>query len=267
MKGKIRYFIIIVFLFFFLFPIVWIVLTSFKSPGEFLSHPPKWIPREPRLTHYFAVARLGGYHALKNTLIVSSLTTVIAVLLGTPCAYSLARFNTGGRNLAFWFLSHRMLPPITVAFPMFLLFRALGWIDTYQVLITVHLTFTLPYVIWMMRGFFRDIPLDIEESAQIDGCTPWQTFIHITLPLAAPGLVATAIFCFIFSWCELLFGLVLSRTEVVPLSVQLPRYFGQQMTFWGEIGALSTLSMLPIFALTLFAQKFLVRGLTLGAIK
>lgn len=267
MKGWVRYVVLGAALVFFLFPIVWIILTSFKNPGEFLSHPPKWIPRQPNLTHYFAVAQLGGYKALKNTLVVSSLTTLVSIILGTPCAYSLARFRTGGKNLAFWFLSHRMLPPITVAFPVFLLFRSLGWIDTYQALILTHLTFTLPYVIWMMRSFFKDVPIEIEESAQIDGCSYWQIFSKIALPLSAPGLVATAVFCFIFSWCELLFGLVLSRTEVVPLSVQLPRYFGQQMVFWGEIGALSTLSMLPIFALTLFMQKFLVRGLTLGAVK
>uniref|UniRef100_A0A7V4TK81 Carbohydrate ABC transporter permease n=1 Tax=Candidatus Caldatribacterium saccharofermentans TaxID=1454753 RepID=A0A7V4TK81_9BACT len=267
MKSRLRYVLLAVALVFFLFPITWIILTSFKVPEEFLAHPPKWIPKRPTLTHYVSVSNLGGYRALKNTLVIASFATAISIALGTPCAYSLARFNVGGKNLPLWFLSHRMLPPITVAFPAFLLFRSLGWIDTYQAIVTMHLTANLPYVIWMMRSFFKDIPVEIEESAQIDGCSIFQVFWKISLPLSAPGLIATAIFCFTFSWCELLFGLVLSRTEVVPLSVQLPRYFGQQMTFWGEIGALSTLSMLPIFTLVLLMQKFLVRGLTLGAIK
>jgi multiple sugar transport system permease protein len=267
MKGRIRYVILVLALIFFLFPIFWIIMTSFKIPEEFLSHPPRWIPRQPTFAHYVSVSGLGGYETLKNTMVIATFATLISIVLGTLCAYGLARFNVGGKNLPLWFLSQRMFPPITVAFPAFLLFRSLGWIDTYQAIDTMHLTAHLPYVIWMMRSFFRDIPVEIEESAQIDGCSIFQVFWKITLPLSAPGIIATAIFCFTFSWCELLFGLVLSRTEVVPLSVQLPRYFGQQMTFWGEIGALSTLSMLPIFTLVLLTQKFLVRGLTLGAIK
>jgi multiple sugar transport system permease protein len=147
------------------------------------------------------------------------------------------------------------------------MFRALRWVDTYQALIIVNLTFTLPYTVWMMRSFFQEIPVEIEESALVDGASPLGAFQYIAVPLAAPGLIATGVFVFIFSWTEFFFALCLTQTRVVPLAVYLPNFFGKQMIMWGEVGAISTIAIVPLFVLSLLVQRYLVRGLTLGAIK
>lgn len=267
LRAMPKYLVLALALIFFLFPIIWIALTSFKLPEEYLRHPPVWIPRSPTLAHFRAVLQLGGYDALAKSLIVASFSTLLALATGCPAAYSLARYRTGGKHLPFWILSQRMLPPIAVVFPVFLLFREIGWIDTYQALILMYLTFNLPYVVWMMRGFFAEIPVEIEESAFVDGCSVPQTIVRITLPLSAPGLIATATFCFIFSWSEFIFALVLSRTNMLTLPLFLSHLFGKMMVFWGEIGAVSVIAMLPIFLLSLMVQRYLVRGLTMGAVK
>jgi multiple sugar transport system permease protein len=139
--------------------------------------------------------------------------------------------------------------------------------DTYQALIILHLTFNLPYAVWMMRSFFMEIPIELEEAALVDGCSPYTAFRNIALPLAAPGMIATGIFCFVFSWSEFFFGVTLTQTKVVPLAVYLPNFFGKQMVMWGEVGALSTLAVVPLFLVSIFVQRYLVRGLTLGALK
>ncbi len=159
------------------------------------------------------------------------------------------------------------MPPVAVIFPFLLVFKTLKWVDTYQALIIVYLTFNLPYAVWMMRGFFQEIPKVIEESALVDGCTPFGTYWRIALPLATPGLVATGVFCFIFSWSEFFFAVTLTRSDAVTLSVHLANFFGKMMVMWGEVGALSVMAMIPLFFLSFVVQRYLVRGLTLGAVK
>jgi multiple sugar transport system permease protein len=187
--------------------------------------------------------------------------------VGCPAAYSMARFRTGGRHFAFWILSQRMLPPIAVVFPVFLLFRTLGWVDTYQGLTLLYAAFNTPYVIWMMRGYFREVPVEVEESALVDGASTLRVFWSITLPLASAGLIATAAFTFIFSWNEFLFAVILTRAKVVTVPVAMAGYFGSQSSFWGEAGALAILASAPVFVLSILVQKYLTRGLTLGAVK
>jgi multiple sugar transport system permease protein len=262
-----RYVITAVVLIFFMFPIFWIVMTGFKSGAEFLHSPPVWFPAQPHLETFLRVIEVGGLNALKNSLIISSFSTLLALSIGSLAAYGLARYRTGGDNLPFYILSQRFMPPVAVIFPFLLMFKALKWIDTLQALVIVHLTFNLPYAVWMMRSFFIEIPVEVEESALVDGCTPIGAFRHVALPLAAPGLVATGVFCFIFSWSEFFFGVCLTQTKAVPLAVYLPMFFGKQMIMWGEVGALSLLAMIPLFLMSLFVQRYLVRGLTLGAIK
>jgi multiple sugar transport system permease protein len=160
-----------------------------------------------------------------------------------------------------------MLPPIAVVFPVFLMFRVVGWVDTYQGLTLLYAAFNTPYVIWMMRGYFRDVPREIEESALVDGASVLRVFWLITLPLASAGLIATAVFTFIFSWNEFLFAVVLTRAQVVTVPVAMSAYFGSQSTFWGEAGALSVVASAPVFVLSFLVQKYLTRGLTLGAVK
>jgi multiple sugar transport system permease protein len=179
----------------------------------------------------------------------------------------MARYKVGGDNLPFFILSQRFMPPVAVIFPFLLVFKLLHWMDTVQALIVLYLTFNLPYAVWMMRGFFKEIPVEIEESALVDGCTPLGAFWRIALPLVKPGLVATGVFCLIFSWSEFFFAVCLSRVNAVPLSVYLPNFFGKYTVFWGEIGATSIVAMLPLFILSLVMQRYLVRGLTMGAVK
>jgi len=213
------------------------------------------------------VIETGGLKALGNSFIISTSATVLALLIGSLAAYGLARYKVGGNNLPFYILSQRFIPPVAVIFPFLLVFKALRWMDTYQALILIYMTFNLPYAVWMMRGFFLEIPTEIEESALVDGCSPLGAFWRIALPLASPGLIATGVFCFIFSWTEFFFAVSLTRLAARPLSVFLANYFGKFTVFWGEIGATSILAMLPLFLLSLFVQRYLVRGLTLGAIK
>ena len=161
-----------------------------------------------------------------HSLVIAGASTVPAMFLGTICAYSLARFRTGGEHLGNWIMSQRMVPPITVVFPIFLLYVWLRWVDTYLGIILLYTAFNLPYVIWMMRGYIMDIPRALEEAALVDGCTRWQVIWKVVVPLSRAGLFATAIFTFVFAWNEFLFALVLTRTEVTTYTVQVTHYFG-----------------------------------------
>lgn len=252
---------------FFLFPILWITLTALKS-GEWLyKSPPIWVPPNPTLRHFTMFAASGGLEALANTLLVAGSATLLSLLICSLAAYGLARYRVGGDNLPFYILSQRFVPPAAVIFPFLLLFRALRWMDTAQALITVYLTFNLPYAVWMMRGFFLEVPREIEESALVDGCSPFGAFWRVALPLTAPGLVATGVFCFIFSWTEFFFAVCLTRSRMETMSKFLAHAFGQLEVQWGPIASTSVMAMVPMFLMTLVLQRYLVRGLTLGAVK
>ena len=215
-----------------------------------------------------------GTTELKNSVIIAGSATVLAMLLGTLAAYSLARFNTGGRHLAFWFLSQRMMPPVVFVIPFFLLLRDLGTkvsprigLDSHAALIALYTTAALPFVIWMMRSYFAGVPAEIEESALVDGSTRLGVLWRITLPLTVPGLIATATFAFIFSWTEFLFAVVFTRTNAVTLPVTIAGFTGSQGSNWGQASALAVVATAPVFALGLLVQKHFVRGLTLGAVR
>jgi multiple sugar transport system permease protein len=252
---------------FFVFPIYWLFMISFKTPDEIFSYPPKWYPGQLQLRNYAVLFKDGDAATVWHSLVVAGGSTLIAMFLGTICAYSLARFKTGGEHLANWIISQRMVPPIAVVFPIFLLYVWLGWVDTYVGVILLYTAFNLPYVIWMMRGYILDIPIALEESALVDGCTRWQVIWRVVFPMSRAGLFATAIFTFVFAWNEFLFALVLTRTEVVTYTVQVTHYFGGQSNFWAKISAMSVLGTLPIFIVVAFMQRYLVRGISLGAVK
>jgi multiple sugar transport system permease protein len=268
-----RYVVLAIVLVFCLFPIVWVIAMSVKLPGEYLHNPPIWIPQQPTLVHYRNVMAAKGELALKNSVIIATSATVLTMIVGSLAAYSLARFNTGGRHLAFWLLSQRMMPPVVLVVPFFLLLRNLGQInpslglDSHAALIVLYTVFNLPFVIWMMRSYFESVPPEIEESALVDGSTRLQAFRTITLPLAVPGLIATGSFAFIFSWMEFLFAVVFTRTKAVTLPVAIAGFSGSQGSNWGQASALAVVAMLPVFALALLVQRHFVRGLTLGAIR
>lgn len=252
---------------FFLFPIYWLCMISFKTAEEIFAFPPKWWPSTLQFGNYAVLFKDGDAATVGNSLVIAGASTLVAMFLGTLAAYSLARYRTGGDHLANWILSQRMVPPIAVVFPIFLLYVFLGWVDSYVGLILLYTAFNLPYVIWMMRGYILDIPRALEEAALVDGYTPWQVLWKVVLPMSRAGLFATATFTFVFAWNEFLFALVLTRTEVTTYTVQVTHYFGGQSNFWAKISAMSMLGTLPIFVIVGFLQKYLVRGISLGAVK
>jgi multiple sugar transport system permease protein len=262
-----RYAGIAVLLVFFLFPIYWLFAISFKTADEIFASPPVWVPGSLQLGNYFVLFKDGDAFTVWNSLVTAGLSTVLATMIGGVCAYSLARYRTGGNALASWVLSQRMVPPIVVVFPIFLLYVAFGWIDSYGGLILLYAAFNLPYVIWVMRGYIQDIPVELEEAALVDGCTRLQVLWKVVLPLARGGLFATAVFAFVFAWNDFLFALVLTRTEVTTFPVQVTHYFGGQSNFWAKIAAMSVLGTLPVFVIVVALQRFLVRGISMGAVK
>src|SRR2546430_2655801 len=254
-------------LFFFGFPIYWVLSLAFKSSDEFLTSPPTWWPAHPTLDHFAALAGLNGLLAFKNSLIVASVSMVASVVIGGLAAYSIARFQTGGTNLTFWLLSQRMMPPVVVALPIFLLYRTVHLIDTQIGLIFLYTVFNLPFTVWMLRAYFLELPQEVEDNALVDGCSHFGVLWRIVLPLAAPGVAATAIFAFISSWTEFLLALYLTSTYAVTVPVTLAGWITGQAELIGEISALALLSVVPIFVISLFVQRHFVRGLTMGAVK
>jgi multiple sugar transport system permease protein len=262
-----RYVIAIAITIFFLFPVYWLFAVSLKTPNEIFASPPVWIPGDLQFGNFFVLFRDGDAYTVLNSLIVASVSTALAMFFGTIAGYSLARHRTGGEHLAIWFISQRMIPPVAIVFPIFLLYAMLGWVDTFHGLILLYTAFNLPYVVWMMRGYFEDVPIELEESAMIDGCTRWQALTKVVLPVARNGIFATAVFAFIFAWNDYIFALVLTRTEVTTFTVQVMSYFGAQSTLWAKISAMSVLGTLPIFFAVATMQRYLVRGISMGAIK
>jgi multiple sugar transport system permease protein len=252
---------------FFVFPVYWLFIISFKTPDEIFAFPPVWYPESIQFANYRVLFKDGDAETVWNSLILAGVSTVIAMVLGTMCAYSLVRFKTGGENLAVWIISQRMMPPIAIAFPIFLLYVFFGWVDSFHGLIILYTAFSLPYVIWMMRGYIEDLPLELEESALVDGCTRWEVLWKVVFPMVRSGLFATAVFTFVFAWNDFLFALVLTRTEVITYTVQVTHYFGGQSNFWAKIAAMSVLGTIPVFFTVATLQRYLVRGISMGAVK
>ncbi len=262
-----RYLVAIILTVFFVFPVYWLFIISFKTPDEIFAFPPVWYPESIQFANYKVLFKDGDAVTVWNSLVLAGVSTAIAMVLGTICAYSLVRFKTGGENLAVWIISQRMMPPIAIVFPIFLLYVFFGWVDTYHGLIILYTAFSLPYVIWMMRGYIEDLPLELEESALVDGCTRWEVLWKVVFPMVRSGLFATAVFTFVFAWNDFLFALVLTRTEVVTYTVQVTHYFGGQSNFWAKIAAMSVLVTIPVFFAVATLQRYLVRGISMGAVK
>ena len=262
-----RYLLALILVVIFVFPVYWLFIISFKTPDEIFAFPPVWYPKSLQLANYMVLFKDGDAATVGNSLILASVSTFFAMIFGTIAAYSLARFKTGGENLAVWIISQRMMPPVAIVFPLFLLYVWLGWVDSYVGLIVLYTAFSLPYVIWMMRGYIEDIPLELEESALVDGCSRWEVLWKVVFPMARSGLFATAVFTFVFAWNDFLFALVLTRTEVTTYTVQVTHYFGGQSNLWAKIAAMSVLGTIPVFFTVAVMQRYLVRGISMGAVK
>jgi multiple sugar transport system permease protein len=255
-------------LLFLLIPLYWMFITSIKPSNDYLAVPPVWFPDEPTLLHYTAALyAYRGLDGLLNSLIIATAATILSAFFGTLMAYSLARFNTGGQHLSFWVLSQRFLPPIAVVLPIFLIYRWLRLNDTHVGLIIAYTVFTLPVSVWMMFAYFRQMPVSLEEAALVDGCTRWQSFWRVAVPLAVPGIVAAAVFAFITCWTEFFFALILTSRNAFTLPTVFRAFLGFQGALYGEASALAIVSLVPSIALGILVQNHLVRGLTLGAVR
>ncbi|WP_137132693.1 carbohydrate ABC transporter permease [Rhizobium sp. FY34] len=251
-----------------LFPFYWMVAASFKTQADILASPPVLF-FTPTLENYravFADAKVFG--AVGNSLLIASATTALAVLLGAPAAFALARYEFRGKSdLWFWFISNRMMSPIVLALPVYLLALQTGLLDTHLVLILIYLTFNLPIVVWICTDQFKSIPPDLEQAARLDGADQFTIFRKIYLPLGAPGIAVSAIFSFIFSWNELLYALVLTRRNVQTAPVVATSYMSGYELPWGKIMATGTVIVLPVTIFALIVSRHMVRGLTMGATK
>lgn len=251
-----------------IFPVVWLASTSLKNEREAFSTPPVWIFR-PIFDNYISIFRdydFGKY--LLNSIVVGGFSVLSALFLGTTAAYALSRFRFRGKSqLSFYILSTRIAPPIFIILPLYLIYSKIGLIDNYLSLILLYTVYNLAFVVWLMREFFATVPEEIDEAGLIDGCTRWQVFFKIDLPLVKSGLVATSIFIFIQSWNEFITAMVMtgSRTKTLPVAVS--SFMTAQGTLWGPMAAAGTVVMLPMLIFGLIVQRDLVRGMTLGAIK
>lgn len=251
-----------------LFPIFMLFLTSLKTRGDALSYPPRLI-FTPTLENYREIFDLYPFRQyMFNSFIVALGSTVVALVLGSTAAYALSRYRFKGREqISFWILSLRMMPPVVGAIPIFIIMRQLGLLNTVWSLVFAYTTFNIPFAVWLLVSFFKEIPEEIEESAMVDGCSRFTTFIKITLPLASPGLAATAIFTFIFSWNEFLFALIMTGSGSETLPVAITKFIRETGIMWSHMAAAGMVVMVPMIIFILIVQRYLVRGLTMGAFK
>jgi len=255
-------------IFVFLAPVIWMLITAIKPPGEWLNTPPIFIPSELHWENFTdALFKWGGLKGLTDSLIVASLSTILSLLLGVPAAYAIGRYRTGGDNLSFTVLSILFMPPVAVAIPMYLFWSAFGLLDSYTALILQYTVFNIPFIAWVLKSFFEDIPRDMEESALVNGATRWRAFWEISVPLARPAILAVALLAFIFSWNEFFFAVILTRANVTTLPFILPVLMEGHDVLWGDIAAIATIGALPVVVLAFALQKYLVRGLSFGTVR
>ena len=249
-------------------PILWVIISSFKQSVDITSIPPAWIFK-PTINNYINVIvnrELPKF--LINSAIIAVSSTALVVFIGSICAYSLARFKySGGNSLAIFILCGRMVPPITLVIPYFIMMNKLGLIDTHFSIILTHIGFNLPFVVWLMRSFFMDIPKELEDAGRIDGCTNIGVFIRIILPLAGPGLATAAIFSFLYSWNEFLYAFILTKVNAVTVPVLAAMFVTPIGVLWGELFSVVIFVIAPMLVLGFIIRRYFVKGLTLGAVK
>ncbi len=264
-----------------LFPLYWLLITSFKHPIDVFQGPKylPWIDFKPTLNAWKFLLT-GPSHAAvlkdwRNSAIEAITSAVLAVGIGSMAGYALTRFQYKikflrwkNSDIAFWIISQRMLPPVVVVLPFLIMYRVVGMVDTYLGMILAYTVFNLPFAVWIMRDFFASLPVDLEESALIEGASRFKAFRLIVIPLAAPGLVATFLFCMMFAWNDYLFALMLtfSRASTLPMYIagEGTQSYGPQ---WWYLSALSLMAVVPMMIVAVFVERFISRGLVVGAIK
>ncbi len=250
----------------FLFPLYWLFITAFKIDEEILTYPPVWWPSALNLGHFAALLTNGDIHAVLISLGIATVATALAIVSGTMGAIVLARAGFGGRLFAAWGLASRMAPPVMIAFPFLLLLGDYGKVGDIALLVLVLAAFNCPYVLWMMRGYFRDIPVGLEEAALIAGLSRKELPRNVLWPMARGGLLATSAFTFILTWNELPFALVLAKDSAVTLPVQLAG-LAHDPELWGRVAALAVVGILPVLVALALMQGRVARSLSLGFVR
>ena len=251
------------------FPLLWTLLTSFKSAREVFTYPPRFI-FHPTLDNY-RQALFGDSSIIPNlgvSAIVATSTTVLTMLVSVPAAYALARLKFPGKNgLGLYTLATQMLPPIGLIIPYFIILNHIKWSNTYQGLIVIYLTFAIPFSVWLLVSFFEDVPIEMEEAAYLDRAGRFTTLWQIILPQVRGGIVVTLIFTFLHAWNEFLFAIVLGGSQIRTITAAMYNFISVEQTLWGPLTAAAVITMLPVVIIGLIAQRHIVTGLSLGAVK
>lgn len=251
------------------FPVLWALLTSFKTERDVLAYPPV-VLFAPTLANYREVL-FGAASILPNlmsSVVVAGSTTLLTMLAAVPAAYALARLRFPGKAASgFYVLATQMLPPVGLIIPYYLALQKVGALDTYSGLVLVNLTAALPFATWLMVSYFEDVPLEMEEAARLDRAGRWQTLWHVILPQVSGGIAVTTVFVFLNAWNEFLFAVVLGGNHVRPVTVAMFNFISVEQTQWARLAAGAMLAMAPVILVGLVAQRHIVKGLTVGAVK
>lgn len=269
-KAKIAWVLLLIITVVSISPMIWMFLASIKTKAQMFASPPVIFPPEPTFANYKAVLTGGESRLpfLLNSLIISLVATVAVMVLATPAAFGFAKMKVrGSKHYEFWILSTRMMPPIAALIPISLIIRKLGLFDTGMGIILPYIAFNLPYAVWMMTIFFRQLPPAIDEAAMLDGCS-WSTiFFRIGIPLVLPSMMTVAIFVFVFCWNELLFALILTGRAAKTLPVAISEFAGGVFIRWELMAAASTLQIIPAVLVVVLLQRYIIAGLTMGAVE
>ena len=251
------------------FPILWGLLTSLKTERDVLAYPPQLI-FEPTTRNYAEVL-FGSASILPNLLssvVIAGTTTLLTMLLAIPAAYALARLDLPAKRASgFYVLATQMLPPVGLVSPCFLALQRIGWLDSYQGMIAIYLTFSLPFAVWLLVSYFEDIPREMEEAALLDRAGRLRALLLVVLPQIRGGIAVTVIFVFLNAWNEFLFAVVLGGNKVRPVTVAMYNFISVEQTLWARLAAAAMIAMAPVILLGLAAQRHIVKGLTVGAVK
>ncbi|MBN9432592.1 MAG: carbohydrate ABC transporter permease [Bosea sp.] len=251
------------------FPILWTILTAFKTEGDAILFPPAFLPPHWTLENFFEVqARSDYFRHFFNSVVISVGSTLIGLLVAVPAAWSMAFAPTKRtKDILMWMLSTKMMPAVGVLVPIYLIFKNLGLLDSLAGLTGILMLINLPIMVWMLYTYFREIPVDILEASRMDGAVLWKEIVYVLLPMAIPGIASTLLLNIILAWNEAFWTLNLSAANAAPLTAFIASYSSPEGLFWAKLSAASTLAIAPILVIGWFSQKQLVRGMTFGAVK
>ncbi|HKB53282.1 MAG TPA: carbohydrate ABC transporter permease [Ramlibacter sp.] len=251
------------------FPVIWGLLTSFKTERDVLAYPPVWLFK-PTLDNYREVL-FGTSSILPNlwsSVVLATCSTLLTMLIAVPAAYALARLRYPGKKATgFYVLATQMLPPVGLIIPYYLVLQKVGMLDTYSGLVAIYLTFSLPFAVWLMVSYFEDVPFEMEEAALLDRAGRLRALWYVILPQVGGGVAVTTVFVFLNAWNEFLFAVVLGGNNVRPVTVAMFNFISVEQTQWARLAAAAMLAMAPVILIGLFAQRHIVKGLTVGAVK